>query len=275
MKRGMKNVLLYALCCVILVLNGCSSGSGGSRQDDGAAQDDLSLNLIALYSTVNAITVHVAYEPDAVPFTGTISDTSDISDWSILESNLNALFLGRDLEPEITVPKDLDNMEKIPSQTQQFWTTDMILDLAMSTWDISQSATSAHFYVLFVNGYFTSDGEVNRQVIGASYSWTPIVVIFKDVIASSPYSPSVDVFMEQATLVHEFGHAMGLVNIGVPMVSKHEDTEHPGHCTNEDCVMYWENDGSSLKNYIDKVIHTNSEVLFGGECLNDALDYQP
>lgn len=37
---------------------------------------------------------------------------------------------------------------------------------------------------------------------------------------------------ERHVLLHELGHAMGLVNRGVPMVIPHEDTRNPGHSAN-------------------------------------------
>lgn len=47
-------------------------------------------------------------------------------------------------------------------------------------------------------------------------------------------------------LVHEFGHAMGLVNAGAPMKTPHEDTSHPGHSSNTGSVMYWEVETSGV-----------------------------
>lgn len=42
---------------------------------------------------------------------------------------------------------------------------------------------------------------------------------------------------ERAVTIHEFGHALGLVNCGIPMVADHEDPESRCHSTNEDSVM--------------------------------------
>jgi hypothetical protein len=56
-------------------------------------------------------------------------------------------------------------------------------------------------------------------------------------------------FVEQATVVHEFGHLAGLVDNGVPMVSPHLDPEHAKHCTNEVCVMYCRTKGQKTMRY--------------------------
>jgi hypothetical protein len=272
----LRGFLAYLVFGILIALAGCSSsGSSGTsgNADTQTGRDPMALDLVTLYSTVTSITVHVAYEPDAQPFTGAFHNGDQY--FSVLETNMKALFIGRIIEPDIYVPKDITGMEQIPKQAQTSWTTQQIFDLAQNTWDIPQTSTSAEFYVMFLNGYFNDQGGVNRQVIGISIGGTPIIVVFKDVICASPYSSFVDTVMEQTTLVHEFGHAVGLVNNGLPMVSDHEDTEHPNHCTNENCVMYWLNNGTSLNFFIQKIINSPSDVIFGPECLIDANSFMP
>jgi hypothetical protein len=46
--------------------------------------------------------------------------------------------------------------------------------------------------------------------------------------------------IEGATLVHEIGHLLALVNGGVPMVTPHEDPQSRFHDVDEDCVMYFQ-----------------------------------
>lgn len=45
--------------------------------------------------------------------------------------------------------------------------------------------------------------------------------------------------LERATLLHEVGHAIGLVNAGLPMQRPHEDAQHDAHSSSADSVMYW------------------------------------
>ena len=269
-----KGFLVYLVFTVLLALAGCSS-SGSSENSNNAdtGQDPMALNFVTLYSTVSSITVHVAYEFDAAPFTGAFPDGSQY--WSVLENNLHAIFLGRIIEPELSIPRDLAGMEQIPDQNQTSWTTVQVFNLAKSTWDTPQTSTSAEFYVLFLNGYFSDKDEVNKQVIGISIVGTPVIAVFKDAIRESGYTAFFYRIMEQTTLVHEFGHAVGLVNSGLPMVLDHEDTEHINHCTNEECVMYWQNDGTSLNFFIQRIVNSPSDVIFGPECLDDASSFMP
>lgn len=43
--------------------------------------------------------------------------------------------------------------------------------------------------------------------------------------------------MERAVLLHEVGHAIGLVNLGLPMARPHEASDAPGHSANPRSVM--------------------------------------
>ena len=272
-----KGLFFSLLLSVFIALSGCSgsSNSSGTSANQGAEQQgSMSLSLVTLYSTVNAINVHVAYEPNAVPFTGTTQN--GIQFWSILESNLEALFLTRTIEPNISVPKDLSGMDTISELAQTTWTASQIVDLARNTWSLPQTSTTAELYVLFLNGdYEDNQGTINKNVIGLSVDGTPVVAVFKDVILTSGLSSFTEVFIEQATIIHEFGHTLGLVNNGVPMITSHEDSTHPHHCTNEDCVMFWANDSTNLVFFINTIINSPSDILFGPECLDDTRSYRP
>ena len=45
--------------------------------------------------------------------------------------------------------------------------------------------------------------------------------------------------LETTVLDHEFGHLLGLTNLGTPMVTPHEDAAHMSHCNNSSCLMYY------------------------------------
>jgi predicted Zn-dependent protease len=272
-----KSLFFYLLLSFFIALSGCSGsgGSSGTTANAGAEQQgSTSLDLMTLYSTVSSINVHIAYEPNAVPFTGTTQN--GIQFWSILESNLEALFLNRTIQPGIDVPKDLSGMDKLSDQAHTTWTATQIADLAQNTWNLQQTSETAEFFVLFLNGDFEDNqGNINKNVIGISVDGTPVIAVFKDVILASGLSQFTKVFIEQATVIHEFGHTLGLVNNGVPMVTDHEDKAHPHHCSNEDCVMFWSNDSTNLVIFINKIINSPSDILFGQECLDDTRSYKP
>jgi hypothetical protein len=77
-------------------------------------------------------------------------------------------------------------------------------------------------------------------------------------------------FVEQTTMVHEIGHAVGLVDNGVAIVSAHHDDAHPHHCTNEKCAMNWSNEGlSAAATFARQFATTGSTLVLDESCLAD------
>ena len=104
-------------------------------------------------------------------------------------------------------------------------------------------------------------------VLGTAYRNTSFV-IFEETISSfsdEPLEPSRNV-LESVVIEHEFGHILGLTNLGAPLQSNHEDGAHPKHCNVEDCLMYWTAEtGSGI---IDMVSGGNIPTL-DAQCIAD------
>lgn len=134
---------------------------------------------------------------------------------------------------------------------------------------------TAVLHVLFVDGHSSADSG-NGKVLGTTLTSTSAtgkvtktgpVVIFSQSIADSCQlisdRPCTDPTpMWRAVLVHEFGHAIGLVNNGIPMVKPHEATTCNGaadqkHSTNQNDVMNC------------NVESSNVLAVFGGGIPND------
>jgi hypothetical protein len=274
MRRMCLSIRKWRLCIIFLVLifQGCSSsGSGGSGQRQTASLIDLP----NLYSSVESITVNVAYEPDAKPYAGTPPGSPDFEYWSLLDLNLEALFTSRINKPEISVPRELSEMKEIRKIGRESWTVNQIVELSNDVWDISETRESAEYYVLFLNGHYNDGKAVQEYAIGLSLGDTPIITIFKDVIADSGYALFDRAVMEQGTLVHEFGHCMGLVDLGVPMINDHQDPEHEYHCKNGNCAMNWLYEDGDMTTFSLQFINTGSVLMYCDECLADTAAYNP
>ncbi|MBT8317721.1 MAG: membrane metalloprotease [Lutibacter sp.] len=104
---------------------------------------------------------------------------------------------------------------------------------------------------LFLNGNSSSNTDTG-VVLGTAYRNTSFVM-FEETIHSfsdSPFEPSREV-LESTVMLHEFCHLLGLVNIGTNMVEDHQDTEHGAHCTDQNCLMYYQvENGKSIKDMI-------------------------
>jgi hypothetical protein len=117
-------------------------------------------------------------------------------------------------------------------------------------------------------------------VLGVSIGGERLIAIFKPVIENTgndlTTTPAQRAFIEETTLIHEIGHAVGLVNAGVPMVEDHEDEEHPGHDVSDECLMYWQNEQSSgaLDFVLEQLLgSSDDQILFCEASLNDVDTY--
>ncbi len=99
---------------------------------------------------------------------------------------------------------------------------------------------TAVMYMLYLDGTNSENG----NTLGAAYQGSS-VVMFKGKMKSITSTGGLvatkpDIrYVERGVLVHEFGHILGLVNLGTPMVNGHEDPDHPGHSNNRNSVMFW------------------------------------
>ena len=97
-----------------------------------------------------------------------------------------------------------------------------------------------------------------------------MIPIFKPLVESSGLSEAGRRFGEQATLIHEVGHALGLVNSELTMQSPHQDSEHGAHCDEEECVMFWANEGpSELIGFVQNDLASGKTLLFDANCISD------
>lgn len=228
------------------------------------------------YSGISTLEIEVAYEVSAVPYieNSSLFGTSKI--WNLTKNNIEALFKTRTVETQVIVPFELSEMQVIPKQKQGDYTSNDIKEIA-SKYRLGNNDTpnKGNIFVMFVDAYFSQNGQRQEQVLGVTIGNTPYVTIFKPVINSLQAGEGTKKNVEQATIIHEIGHALGLVDFGIPMASDHKDEEHGSHCNNQDCIMYWEVANFAAAGSFASLIQDNQAVLFGPECLADTRSYQP
>ena len=104
-------------------------------------------------------------------------------------------------------------------------------------------------------------------VLGTAYRNTSFVIFEETIqdLSNSAFEPSRTV-LETTVITHEFGHILGLTNLGTNMVTNHEDSDHAKHCNVESCLMYWSAEtGSGLSN----LIGANSAPQLDAQCIAD------
>ncbi len=254
----------------LLNLTACSSPSSSS-----STIDQWESQIKAYYSSKTYFKVNVYYESEATPFTGT--NSRGFALWSILYENLNALLQYRSNIPTLNIPTDLSSMTQIPTQNRSSWlATDVVALASQLGVQGLTNDTTANFTVIFLNGFYDSGAGPINSTIGISIRGTNIIAIFKDVILSTTSGSGslVPKYVEQSTLVHEIGHSMGLVNNGVPLSSDYQDTQNGAHSKNQNCVMYYLNEGASdLKQFVGNLISSGNSVMWGTEILEDVRAY--
>lgn len=247
------------LLTLLLLISACG-------KDPGKKSSTQAQNPNTIFGA-NQITVKVYYEEGAEPYTQD-SDLALLKYWSIYQANIEALFKNRSPKPTLVIPTSLSQMTKIKTVGKAKWSIDDVLSLSKT---VETSESGLVFKIFFVKGEYTE----NSNVLGFHISNTYTMAIFKDVIArSGSEAERIPQYVEQATIIHETGHALGLVNNGLPMKAAHQDSEHGAHCNEPTCVMYWQNEGTSgLRNFVKNLIQTRSIVMFDSQCLNDAQNY--
>lgn len=220
--------------------------------------------------------VRVFYEVGAEPYAG--NNNRDQPVWGLLEQNIKEVFDTRNQTVTYHIPKELSEMNSFPAQNKTGWTSNEIVSFAQGLGVPTTTNQTSYFTIVFVNGGFNNGQEISNSVLGVSIAGTTIIAIFKDAIRQlGPSDESLTVkFGEQATLVHEMGHALGIVANGVNVVEDHHDEEHGSHCSNTSCVMYWMNEGNKdLLEFIQGIVLTGNATLYGQQCLDDIKAYNP
>ncbi|MGB1247266.1 MAG: hypothetical protein ACPG4Z_00165 [Chitinophagales bacterium] len=249
----------------------CNKDDGGNTGGNGGSTENEMIDKV--YSSVQNLNIEVAYEQGAEPVT-TVGIFND-NVWSFTELNIDALFLGANNTPNINYDKTIAEMTNIPAQNKTSYTQEDLQNLADQYQIGANNDTEATVFLVFVDGYY-NDGTQDRQnVLGVNVSGTFVTAIFKQVVTDVASDESTQGDIEQATVVHEVGHALGLVNNGVPMVVSHQDADHGKHCTNQNCLMFWEVSGGQISSFVGGPLFDNNQVLFGQECLDDTRTYVP
>lgn len=91
-------------------------------------------------------------------------------------------------------------------------------------------------YFIIVDGEYTE-----QNVLGIAY-YNTSMAFFGQTIAENSGGIGQDnqYEIEGTVFRHEFGHVLGLVNVGTPMQQDHQDEANGHHCTQENCVMYFQ-----------------------------------
>jgi predicted Zn-dependent protease len=125
---------------------------------------------------------------------------------------------------------------------------DEVIALENANRKVYTDTSELSVYVLYTNGYFEKE-----KLIGYAYRNTSAVLFGKSIHQNSDTLGRMSrTELETRILQHEFGHLLGLTNVGTPMSAEHQDHDHGKHCTNKKCLMYYKTELTTYPSLIVK-----------------------
>lgn len=244
-----------AICLLIVLgLQSCSKDStindlGNSSISANQQQTGSSANDILSDNTFTSLVIEIAYVDGFAP-------TQEAID------NFVTFIENRTYKPDgISVVKTM-----IPSTGNSTFTTQDIVAIEDANRTLYNAENQIAVWAYFSDGESASNTE-NSVVLGTAYRNTSFVIYENTIhdLSNSTFEPNRSL-LETTVITHEFGHILGLTDLGTAMQTPHEDSEHPKHCNVESCLMYWSAEtGSGLEN----LMGSGSAPQLDAQCIAD------
>ena len=216
----------YLIIVLMLVLMSCSRNDSQNDPLDNTQANKLnvgaSANDLLSDTTFSSLVVEVVYVEGFEP-----SQTAISNFVSFLEN--------RTFKPDgISVQK-----RAISSPGLTPYTNQEIVDIEDANRLLFNNSNQIAVWAFFADGASANNTD-SGVVLGTAYRNTSFV-IYQETIQqlTSGTITNTTPILESTVITHEFGHILGLTNLGTPLQTNHEDLEHPKHCNIESCLMYW------------------------------------
>ena len=224
--------------------NNSGSDATANQQPVGTSANDLLAD-----DTFTSMVIEVAY-----------IDGYEPSQTSI--NNLVAFLEARTYKPNgITV-----EIRPIISTQDSPYTNQDIVAIEDANRTKFNTANRIAVWAFFADGESASNSN-SGVVLGTAYRNTSFVIYEETIhgLSDSPLEPSRSL-LETTVIMHEFGHILGLTNLGSDLQSNHEDASHPKHFNVESCLMFW---AAETGNGIGNMISNGSAPQLDAQCIAD------
>ncbi len=144
------------------------------------------------------------------------------------------------LQARLNKPSGVTVMQStVASPGKTVYTLDDIKSIENAERKQKPSGTTLTAFLLLVDGDYAGNSG-SSKVLGLAYTTSSMSLFEKTVyeFSGGVGKPSVAT-LETTVIEHEFGHILGLVNNGTPLQSSHQDSANGKHCTNQNCLMYF------------------------------------
>jgi hypothetical protein len=220
---------LFPLLFTILIFAGCSKNDAttglGSNNNYNFQGVGASANDFLSASKYNSIKIEIQYMPGYQPDAAAINNLTT--------------FLGTLLNKPggITVVQT-----QIAASGNAVLSLNDIATIEKNNRTVYTSGSQLGVYFLYTNGGYT-----DANALGIAFRNTSMAMFGKTVHDHSGGIGQVSrTKLETTVLDHEFGHLLGLVDLGTPMQTVHKDAAHGAHCDNSNCLMYFQSETTSI-----------------------------
>lgn len=253
----MKKISVLLLLVVITFL-GCSKDNdpdpvqepdrSANRQDPGKSANDFLSR-----SKYKNLMIEVAYVSGYAPAESAISDFVALLSERTHKDRISVLY------------------KELSSPGKDSLSINDVYDLEKTNRTVYNDDDTLALYIYFSDA--SSDGDKPKEdlvTLGAVYKNTSMVIY--EATARKLADKSVLLSyaeVESATLSHEVGHLLGLVDLGSPSVVPHEDPDAKNHCSEATCLMRAELQFGAGMAKMLVASKGRSFPGFGVECIKD------
>ena len=136
--------------------------------------------------------------------------------------------------------------KEIPASSSTTLSIDPVMKIEEENRTVFTTGDQLGVYFLYTNGNYT-----DNNVLGVAYRNTSMVLFGKKIHDNSgALGQASRTKLEATVLEHEFGHILGLVDLGSTMQTNHKDAAHGNHCSNTSCLMYYASETTDILGFL-------------------------
>ncbi len=151
--------------------------------------------------------------------------------------------------------------QQIPAGGKDAYSINDIATIEQNNRSNFNSGSQLAVYVLIADGDYS-----DPNVLGVAYRNTSLCLFGKKIFDNSGGIGQASRTKLVTTVAeHEFGHLLGLVDLGTAMQRDHKDAAHGNHCNVQDCLMYYASETTDLFGFLV----TGSIPSLDAQCTND------
>jgi hypothetical protein len=233
------SLLIFSDCNKRDIINGLPSINSDNNKVVGASAHDLLAS-----SNFTSLKIEIQYMP------GYAADATALNN---LISFLNTLI---NKPSGITV-----SQQQVSASGKTTLTLNDIGTIEQQNRTAFNSGSQITVYLLVADAAYT-----DANVLGVAFRNTSVCLFGKTIHNNSGAIGQVSRNkLETTVLEHEFGHLLGLVDLGSNMQTAHKDASHGNHCNNNNCLMYYASETTDLLGFL----LTGNVPTLDANCISD------